>query len=353
MADLARAFKADPAAIAWDAGARGGPAHLLVAYLAKTVGADPAKVHAGCLPAGGRSRHREASRPSRSAVKAGRVRALAVTSPAATAGIASLKEQGINLVFANWHGLLAGPGLKPSQRDELLLARSRRPLPRPRGRRSSRPRAGRPCGCTGSDYARFLDEESRSLGYLAEPLGLRPRRLIARDGRQRPPPLLPPRLGRPSRPQPLRHPRLRHGAPGGHARLHPVALSPARSPAGRARTRRSSSREDIATFAADPALREELRKSLDLMLAFYGLARTGSGEPPPSRAATSYAERSREWLDRSHNFLRISRILRCLALLGCKPEARAFLACLEEIVRENGWAVGSDTLGYWRRAAAS
>jgi hypothetical protein len=109
---------------------------------------------------------------------------------------------------------------------------------------------------------------------------------------------------------------------------------------------------DIAAFAAEPALREELLRSLDTMLAFYGLTRTGSGEAAAIARATNYAERSREWLDRSHNFLRISRILRCLALLGCKPEARAFLACLEEIVRENGWAVGSDTLGYWRRAAA-
>jgi hypothetical protein len=28
----------------------------------------------------------------------------------------------------------------------------------------------------GSDYARFIDEESRSLGYLANSVGLRPKR---------------------------------------------------------------------------------------------------------------------------------------------------------------------------------
>jgi hypothetical protein len=89
------------------------------------------------------------------------------------------------------------------------------------------------------------------------------------------------------------------------------------------------------------------------MLAFYGLRRAGAGEAVAIARGPGYATRSAEWLDRSHNFLRISRILRCLALLGCGPEARAFLACLEEIVRENGSAVGSDTLGYWRRAAAS
>lgn len=130
-------------------------------------------------------------------------------------------------------------------------------------------------------------------------------------------------------------------------------LFPLPEPSGASAHAPILSREDIATFAADPALREELRRSLDVMLAFYGLQRTGSGETAAIARATNYAGRSREWLDRSHNFLRISRILRCLALLGCKPEARALLACLEEVVRENSWAVGSETLGYWRRAAAS
>ena len=174
MADLARAFKADPAAIAWDAGARGGPAHLLVAYLAKTVGADPAKVKLASSPqaaAAGVARVRDVQE----AMKAGRVRALAVTSPAATAGIASLKEQGINLVFANWHGLLAGPGLKPSQRDE-LLSKVKAATSTPAWKALLEAEGWTPVWLQGSDYARFLDEESRSLGYLAGPLGLRPRR---------------------------------------------------------------------------------------------------------------------------------------------------------------------------------
>ncbi len=113
------------------------------------------------------------------------------------------------------------------------------------------------------------------------------------------------------------------------------------------------SREDIAAFAAGPALREELRASLDLMLRFYGLRREGSGEAVGIARGPGYASRSGEWLDRSHNFLRLSRILRCLALLGCAPEARALLACLEDVARDNAWAVGSDTLSHWRRAAAS
>jgi hypothetical protein len=130
-------------------------------------------------------------------------------------------------------------------------------------------------------------------------------------------------------------------------------LFPLPEPSGASAHAPILAREDIEAFAAGPALRAELLNSLDTMLAFYGLRRSGAGDAVTIDRGPGYAGRSAEWLDRPHNFLRISRILRCLALLGCRPEARAFLACLEEVFRENGWAVGSDTLGYWRRAAAS
>jgi len=174
MGDLARAFKADPAAIAWEAGASGSAGHLLVAYLAKTVGADPAKVRLASSPqaaAAGVGRLRDVTE----AVKAGRVRALAVTSPKATEGIASLKEQGINVVFAHWHGLFAAPGLRPSQRDE-LVAKVKAALETPGWKALLAAEGWTPVWLQGSDYARFLDEETRSLNYLARSVGLNPRR---------------------------------------------------------------------------------------------------------------------------------------------------------------------------------
>jgi len=107
---------------------------------------------------------------------------------------------------------------------------------------------------------------------------------------------------------------------------------------------------DIAAFRAEPALREELRRSLAVMLRFYGLALAGPPQARRVERAGDYAGRSEAWLHRSHNFLRISRILRSLALLGCEEEARAFLAQLEEVYRENAQDIGSDTLRYWRGA---
>jgi len=107
---------------------------------------------------------------------------------------------------------------------------------------------------------------------------------------------------------------------------------------------------DIATFETESALREELLRSLEVMLRFYGLSLAGTPGARRVDRAASYASRSGEWLHRSHNFLRISRILRALALLGCGEEARAFLAQLEEIYRENAQDIGSDALRHWRRA---
>jgi putative tricarboxylic transport membrane protein len=174
VADLARALKADPATVAWDAGASGSAEHLLVAYVAKSVGADPAKIRLASAPqaaTAGVGKLRDVAE----AVKAGRVRALAVTSPAAASGVASLKEQGINVVFANWHGLFAAPGLRPSQRDE-LLAKVKAALETPGWKALLAAEGWTPVWLQGSDYARFLDEETRSLNYLARSLGLRPRR---------------------------------------------------------------------------------------------------------------------------------------------------------------------------------
>lgn len=108
--------------------------------------------------------------------------------------------------------------------------------------------------------------------------------------------------------------------------------------------------ETTAAFAADPALRERLLRSLDLMLGFYGFARGPDEEGRPVvRVTDAFTERSRVWLHPgNHNFLRITRILTSLRILGLREHARALLSCLEGLagVRE----VAGDSLGFWRSA---
>jgi hypothetical protein len=129
-------------------------------------------------------------------------------------------------------------------------------------------------------------------------------------------------------------------------------LFPLPEPSGANASAPLLSMEDIAAFASDESLRLALRRSFELMLQFYGLEliEGGAAEIVPS---PYFAERSQEWLTPgNHNFLRISRILRSLSLLGLARYAAAFLMCLERIYTENARIVGETTLGYWRRAVA-
>ncbi len=65
--------------------------------------------------------------------------------------------------------------------------------------------------------------------------------------------------------------------------------------------------------------------------------------------SADFARRAPVWLyPGSHNFLRISRILRCLRLLGLPEEAAALLAFLEDLHRRHPELVPSPTIGYWR-----
>jgi hypothetical protein len=111
------------------------------------------------------------------------------------------------------------------------------------------------------------------------------------------------------------------------------------------------SADDIAAFHADASLRTMLRRSFQLMLQFYGLELAqGDGAPTIARHAT-FDHRRRVWLTTgNHNFLRISRILRSLSLLGFRDLAAAFLRCLEDIYAEHARIIGETTVGYWRRA---
>jgi hypothetical protein len=109
--------------------------------------------------------------------------------------------------------------------------------------------------------------------------------------------------------------------------------------------------EMIAVFRESPELQEELRTSLRLMLRFYGLALEKTPKEPEVMRAANFDTRRAEWLRPcDHNYLRISRILRSLTVLGCAPEARALLHCLECVYLEAPDKIGRKTFDFWQRA---
>src|SRR5262249_56637134 len=71
---------------------------------------------------------------------------------------------------------------------------------------------------------------------------------------------------------------------------------------------------DIATFRGDPLLQDHLTRSFERILSFLGLALGPDGKvvEGPNLAARA----PDVWASPNHNWLRITRILRSLSLLG-------------------------------------
>lgn len=111
--------------------------------------------------------------------------------------------------------------------------------------------------------------------------------------------------------------------------------------------------DDIAAFRADRKLRENLLAALRRMLVFYGLALDEAGPAPAIARGPDFARRSANWLNPgNHNLLRLTRIVRSLAILGLPDHARALQSRLLDIAAHEGRDVVSETtLGYWRSAA--
>ena len=100
--------------------------------------------------------------------------------------------------------------------------------------------------------------------------------------------------------------------------------------------------ETIARFRGDDAMRANLERSLRVMLDFYGLAIAGH----EILRVPTFSARSRVWLTpHNHNFLRLTRILKSLTLLGLHDRAAQLLACLEGI-----GTITEETRRYWREA---
>jgi len=111
--------------------------------------------------------------------------------------------------------------------------------------------------------------------------------------------------------------------------------------------------EAIDEFLKNDELRKRVRTSLEIMLKFYGLKSvvTANGIIEISKAH-DFDERCREWITPcNHNFLRLTRIIKSLKILGLLNWALALFSCLEKIYRMNSSEIGAETFAYWKAAA--
>ena len=108
---------------------------------------------------------------------------------------------------------------------------------------------------------------------------------------------------------------------------------------------------DISAFRADDSLRANLRRSFERILSFLGLA-----EQPDGAIAEgpNFAARAADvWNTPNHNWLRITRILRSLTLLGLEPQAQALYACLSGFYQSRKSPIPDNTFRYWSAAVRS
>jgi putative tricarboxylic transport membrane protein len=132
--DLVAALKADTSKIVWAGGSAGGADHILAGLVAKAAGGDATKLNYVPFSGGGEALAemlggRVAAGVSgynefESQIKAGKLRALGVSTGARMAGsdVPTLKEQGLDVELVNWRGIVAGPGITAPQKAAFSAA---------------------------------------------------------------------------------------------------------------------------------------------------------------------------------------------------------------------------------------
>lgn len=106
--------------------------------------------------------------------------------------------------------------------------------------------------------------------------------------------------------------------------------------------------KDIQVFKSDPTLQANLMKSFERILAFLGfsLAEDGKvveGENFPARIPDV-------WAMPNHNWLRITRILRSMTLLGMEVQAQALYDRLGAYYQSRRFPIPANTFRYWTDA---
>ena len=130
--DFVAALKADPAKVPVAGGSAGGTDHIMLGMIGKAVGVSANRLSYVAFAGGGPAQaallggHVAAGISGwgefSEQVKAGKLRALAISADARQPGIniPTLKEQGIDVELFNWRGVFAPPGVNAAGRDAMV-----------------------------------------------------------------------------------------------------------------------------------------------------------------------------------------------------------------------------------------
>lgn len=181
--DLAAALKADPGKVRWTGGSAGGVDHITAALFAQAVGADATKIN--YIPFSGGGESLAALLGARvtagisgygeyeGQIKAGKLRVIGVTAEKRIDGIdaPTFREQGIDLVIANWRSVMAPPGLSPQQRGDLIALVEKMAKSQP-WKDALKQKGWDDALLTGDAFASFLKREQERVGGILKSAGL-------------------------------------------------------------------------------------------------------------------------------------------------------------------------------------
>ncbi len=181
--DLVQKMKGAPGSVAWGGGSAGGTDHILVGMIARQVGVDPARTNYVPFKGGGDAvaaiigGHVAAGVSGYSEfeqhIKAGKMRALAISSPTREKGIEvpTLKEQGIDVELANWRGVFGAPGISAEQRDALIAA-VRQATEDPSWKKAVEDKLWTEVFLPGEAFGAYLSDDQKRLTGILGDLGL-------------------------------------------------------------------------------------------------------------------------------------------------------------------------------------
>jgi putative tricarboxylic transport membrane protein len=185
MDDLVTAWKKDPKKLSVGGGSSpGGPDHLLPMQLAKAVGIKPKDVNYVSYDGGGEllpailgnkiGFGASGFGEFLDQIEAGQVRVLAVTSEKpidALKDAPTLKDSGIDLVFTNWRGIVAPPGITDEQKQTWVDAMTRM-HDSDEWKAQLKKNGWVDAFATGDEFGTFLTEQDKAVADLLAELGL-------------------------------------------------------------------------------------------------------------------------------------------------------------------------------------
>ncbi len=182
--ELVTAWKADPGSIAVGGGSSpGGPDHLLPMQLAGAVGIDATKVNFVSYDGGGdllpailgNKLGFAASGAGEylQQIESGEVRVLATSGEERLEGVdaPTLKESGIDLVFSNWRGIVAPPGISDEDKAKLIGALEDMHAS-DAWKEALKKNSWTDAFITGDEFSTFLTEQDKRVADVLTKLGL-------------------------------------------------------------------------------------------------------------------------------------------------------------------------------------